>query len=206
MRLFFSRFVTIYNMDTTSINSMWTSFASSIPQLDSMVVGFAYVMGIAFIFYSINQFHDLADRYTKHNVKGGVFEPVAYLVCGSMLLWLPTWLSVLEQTLFGSSSPLAYSSVILSNIPAFQNMSDYAVAETLEFVGIVFFVRGVSLMALSSAPGTQHGTRGLVFMIAGVLSVNFPATFSMLKSAVESFVSTPHSLSPVHQTISSFFN
>lgn len=190
----------------TTINSMWTSFQSSIPALDSMVVGFAYVLGLAFIFYAIGQLHDLADRYTKHNVKGGMWEPVAYLLCGSILLWLPSWISSFEQTLFGTGSPLAYSSVILSDIPAFQNLSNYAVAETLELVGIIFFVRGVSLMALSSAPGTQHGMRGFIFMISGILSVNFPATFQVFESTINSFVSTQHFLYPIQQTIQSYFN
>lgn len=190
----------------TTINSMWTSFAASIPQLDSMVIGFAYILGICFIFYAIGQLHDLADRYTKHSVKGGMWEPIAYFICGSMLLWLPSWIPVFEQTLFGTDSPLAYSSTILNNFPAMQNVSDYAITETLEFVGIVFFVRGVALMALSSAPGTQHGTRGFIFMIAGVLSVNFPATFELVQSTIENFVGTSHTLTPIHQDISSFFN
>jgi hypothetical protein len=190
----------------TTINSMWTSFATSIPQLESMVVGFAYVLGIAFIFHAIGQFHDLADRYTKHSVKGGMFEPMAYLLSGSILLWLPSWLPVFEATIFGTDSPLAYSSAVVSNMPLLQNMSNYAVTETLELVGIVFFVRGVVLMALSSAPGTQHGTRGFIFMVAGVLSVNFPATFSLIQDTIETFVTSSHTLTPIHQDIQSFFN
>jgi hypothetical protein len=82
-------------------------------------------------------------------------------------------------------------------------MSNEAITEMLEFVGVLFFVRGVALMSLSSSPDTQHGMRGLVFAIMGVFTINFPATFKLIQNTIENFVSGSHTLSPIQQTISS---
>lgn len=197
---FFARIILM-----TDINQMWISFEASIPALEQLVTGFAYVLGIGFIVYALNQFHDLADRYTKQAVKGGYFEPTAYLLAGGILLWLPSWISVFEVTLFGSDSPLAYSGYITNKVTILQNASSYAVTQILQFVGILFFVRGITLMALSSSPGVQHGHRGFIFMIGGIMAVNFPATFAMIKATIQSFVTSSHSLYPIQQTIQSFF-
>ncbi len=186
-----------------SINSIWASFAESIPDLEALTTGFAYVLGIGFIIYSLSEFRDLADRSTKHAVKGGFFEPIAYLLGGSVLLWLPSWLSVFEATLFGSNSPLAYSGYVTSQSVALQSFSSYDIYDLLQLMGIIFFVRGVSLMTLSSDPGVQHGFRGFIFMVAGVLAINFPATFELIESTISSFVSNQHILHPIQETVQS---
>ena len=48
--------------------------------------------------------------------------------------------------------------------------------------GIIWFIRGSVLVAQASEPGGQHGMKGLVFIIAGILAMNFDNTIAMLNT------------------------
>lgn len=185
------------------INSMLVSFSASIPFIEKLTTGFGYVLGICFIIYSINQFHDLAERHTRHNVKGGYFGPIAYLLMGSALLWLPSSVNVLEDTLFGSNSLLAYSGTITSQLTRLYANPSYIVTQILKMMGFIWFVRGCSLIAASSDPGVQHGVRGLLFIIGGIFALNYTAAFELVKSTMQTWVTSVHNLYPIQQTIQS---
>ena len=52
--------------------------------------------------------------------------------------------------------------------------------------GILWFVRGCVLVAHASEPGTQEGPKGLAFICAGVLAMNFDNTISVLNYILNS--------------------
>ncbi|MDI1352463.1 MAG: type IV secretion protein IcmC, partial [bacterium] len=49
--------------------------------------------------------------------------------------------------------------------------------------------RGCVLVVHSSEPGTQDGPKGLVFIIAGILALNFDNTIAMINSVLEHLIS-----------------
>ena len=50
--------------------------------------------------------------------------------------------------------------------------------------GLLWFVRGCVLVAQASEPGAQHGPKGMVFICAGILSMNFDNTIAMTNTAI----------------------
>ena len=52
--------------------------------------------------------------------------------------------------------------------------------------GLLWFVRGCVLIAHASQPGTQQGGKGLLFILAGILAMNFDNTIAMVNSALNS--------------------
>nr|WP_274519367.1 hypothetical protein [Fluoribacter gormanii] len=102
-----------------------------------------------------------------------------YLLFGAVLLYLPTALDVMANTTFGVGNILTYTSYNPSNI--FSSMG-----LVIQTAGVLWFVRGSVLVAQSSQPGTQHGPKGLVFIVAGVLAMNFDNTIAMLNYIMSS--------------------
>lgn len=176
------------------ITSMVESFAKSVPDLEKLGSGIGYVMGIYFIFHALGELHDLVDKHTKHNVKGGILAPVAYFLCGAALLYLPSTVDVFKTTLFGTSSPLAYD-----NSTELSEDTIQAVMDIVEMVGVFWVVRGFALLAYSSDPHVQHGMRAYVFIIGGIFCMNITYTGDFLKNTGQSIVTGVLKLYPVEQ-------
>lgn len=190
----------------SDINSMLVTLGQSIPALNSMTIGFAYMVGIGFCVRSLMYLHALSDKKSSSSVRGGFLAPIAYLVMGSALLWLPTSFGAVEKTLFGVDSPLAYAPTTSQALQQLYATPSYVVAKLLQLSGVVWFVRGCILVAHSSDPGVQHGERGFYFIVGGALASNYAGTISLIKSTVNLFVTSVHNLYPIQQTISSYFN
>lgn len=188
------------------ITSMLISFSESIPNIEKLATGFGYILGVCFIFHALVQIHDLADRSTRQSVRGGHYAPVAYLLCGAALLYLPTSIDAFEATLFGSNSPLSYA----SNTTNFAQTTAEAITAVVQMAGLIWIVRGLALIAAASDPGFSdphqkrgHGWRGTFFVIGGVLALNFTFTGEILQNTVQKFVSSPHYLYLIQQTVES---
>lgn len=190
----------------SDIDSMLVTLGQSIPALSSMTVAFAYVVGIGFCIRALMQLHSLGDKKSSSSVRGGFLAPVAYLCMGSALLWLPTSFGVVEKTLFGVDSPLAYAPTISEAMQQLYATPSYVVVKILQLSGVVWFVRGCILVAHSSDPGVQHGERGLYFIIGGALASNYSGTISLIKTTMNLFVTSVHNLYPIQQTLSSYFS
>lgn len=184
-----------------SISSMLITLAPSLPYLEKLVTGFAYMLGICFIIYALDQVRDLSWRRTKRAVKGGFYGPVAYFLSGSALLFLPTFISVMEETLFGYGSPLSYSSSYTTQIN-----TTTVTAQIVQLAGVVWVIRGCSLIASSSDPRVGHGKRGFLFVLGGILSINFMGTFALIQNTMQTFVQGTYKLYPLQQTIKSMFH
>lgn len=190
----------------SDINSMLVTLGQSIPALNSMTIGFAYMMGIGFCVRSLMYLHSLSNKKASSSIRGGWLSPVAYLVMGSALLWLPTSFGVVQKTLFGVDSPLAYAPTTSQALQQLYASPTYVVGKMLQLSGVVWFVRGCILVAHSSDPGVQHGERGFYFIVGGALASNYTGTISLIKSTVNLFVTSVHNLYPIQQTISSYFS
>ena len=54
----------------------------------------------------------------------------------------------------------------------------------VQTAGLIWFVRGTMLLVQSSDPGSEGGPKGLVFVIAGILAMNFGSTVSAVNYIV----------------------
>ena len=161
------------------------NLSDSIGPLQEVITGFAYMIGIIFIFSAIYKM--------KAYGQGSAFEPVSlspiipffYFLAGACFLFLPTVLDVMRQTLFGTDSPLAYSQWLSAFGSA---TAQEVVVRLIQTAGLVWFVRGWILMAESTEPGKRHGARGAAFMVAGIVAINILYTAEMLSTITALFL------------------
>ncbi len=145
------------------------NLSQSLFSIQHFVSGLAYLLGIAFFYIALTKLKKVA-------AKGGqekMFVPIAYLLGGTALLYFPSTLSVLSNTTFGSGNILQYSSYNPYNV---YNSMDILIRT----VGGIWFLRGCVLLVHASEPGVQHGPKGLLFLCAGILAMNFDNTVAFL--------------------------
>jgi hypothetical protein len=158
---------------------MLANLSSSLQQVDFLVTAVSYLLGMALMISSIFMFKKAANA--RGRSQDDNFKALAILVAGVFLLYLPTSINVLSNTLFGHQNILSYS--------RFQKWNIYdSMGMLLKTVGLIWFVRGCLLMVHASKPGEPHGLRGLLFVITGVFAMNFILAMSVIADAIEFLV------------------
>ncbi|CDZ76751.1 hypothetical protein BN59_01026 [Legionella massiliensis] len=135
-----------------------------------LLSAFAYVLGTAFFMIGIAKLKKIGESRGRSQEK--LFVPIAYFLGGSALLFIPTTVSGFANTAFGTGNILQYTSY--NPFDVYSSM-----ATVIKTAGIIWFIRGCVLLVGSSKPGEQHGPKGLAFLCAGVLAMNFQNTTAM---------------------------
>ncbi|STY30486.1 protein IcmC (DotV)-like protein [Legionella wadsworthii] len=160
-------------MNTPDLIAILGNLSRSLDPVQHLITGAAYLLGILFFWTAISKFRKIGDHRAQSSSQEKMYSPLMYLFIGAALLYLPTALGVMANTFYGVGNVLSYSSYNPTNIYSSMGL-------VVQTAGILWFVRGSVLVAQSSQPGTQHGPKGLVFIIAGVLAMNFDNTIAML--------------------------
>jgi len=138
-----------------------------------LITGGSYLLGLIFVMSALHRFKSLGDSRSQE--KG--FVPMMYLMFGAGLIYLPSAMSALAETAFGSGNVLTYTN--------YNQTSVYSIIGlVVRVAGLIWFVRGSVLLAHSSQAGVQDGPKGLLFLFAGILSLNFDNTISMVNTIV----------------------
>lgn len=178
------------------LTSMLTNLGPSLPKLQLFLSGFAYVMGVVFFIFAVEHMKDLVDKRAMYGSKAVMLVPLAYLMGGAALLFLPSTIDVLEATLFGSSSPLAYSSTFEEYAKTYADPT-YVVTLLIQTGGLLWFIRGCTILVKSSKPKVGHGPKGMAFLLAGILAMNFVYTAEIVSATAEYITSKSHFLYPI---------
>ena len=148
--------------------AMLDNLAESLLQVQKLITGLAYCLGLICILIALFKCLDIANTTAnKHNT-----PIIAYLLIGAFLLFLPSTLQTFSNTFFGAYNALQYTSTDNSH-DLYSSMN-----VLIQTAGLIWFVRGCMLLANSSEPGQEHGVKGFVFIIAGILAINFEATIA----------------------------
>ncbi len=162
--------------------SIFINLSKSLAPIQELVSGFGYVLGIGLVIAAMNKFHKIGDARAQSHSQEKIFVPVAFLLMGVGLIFLPTALGTLANTVFGSDNILSYSYEEEDDLTA-------AIKFLIQTTGVVWFVRGSILLAHSSEPGVKDGSKGLTFIFAGIFALNFDNTVEVLGYALEGFFS-----------------
>ncbi len=153
------------------------NISQSLYPLQRLITGGAYLLGILFFITAISKLLKIGDRRAQSPSREKMFGPMMYLLIGAILLYLPTALNIAANTAFGVGNVLTYSSYDPTNIYSSMGL-------LIRTAGVLWFVRGCVLVAQASEPGAQHGPKGLAFIFAGILSMNFDNTISALNTVM----------------------
>ncbi|RUR12243.1 type IV secretion protein IcmC [Legionella sp. km772] len=165
--------------------------ANSMPAVEKLVTGAAYLIGLLFVFKAIATLRSYGESRTMMSNNGSMKEPLIYLASGAMLIYFPTAFKIFMQTSFGYENVLQYAPVNSPN-NAFDTLfgSGSAVGEPLsiiiQVIGVIAFVRGWVLIARASGQGQQPGGtgKGLMHVCGGILAMNIVGTLDMINNTL----------------------
>jgi len=158
-------------MQNNNLISMIGHFSQSLFAVQQLVSGLAYVLGILFLMIALQKFHKIGS--SGNTSSESKFIPIAYILGGSFMLFLPSFFSTASNTLFGTGNILEYTKYNPYNFLSAMNV-------IIRTAGLIWFVRGSVLLIQASEPGTQHGPKGLLFLTAGIFAMNFETTLSTI--------------------------
>lgn len=166
------------------LSAMLSNVSKSLPSVQHLLGGVSYLLGIAFCITALFRFKDNVEKGQSSESESQPVVPLAYLLVGSALLYLPSMMNAMSTTLFGSNaSVLQYE--------GYQPYDIYgSVTILIETIGLLWFIRGCVLLSHSSHPeqgrtGSKgFGGKGLLFIVAGLFAINFHSTVDMLDTAM----------------------
>lgn len=169
-------------MNNIDLTAILHNLAQSLLSVELLIEGLGYILGISLIVTGLF-------RLPKHDLSHeGAVAPIAYILCGAFLVYLPNSMSVISNTLFGKNNILQYSS--------FTTFSLYdSMGVLIQTAGLVWFVRGATLLARASEPGKQEGIKGLLFVVAGACAMNFTVLISAFNYLMNYFLTFTNHLS-----------
>ncbi len=149
------------------------NLSQSLIPVQALITGLGYLIGILFFITAIGKFRKIGDARASGGSHERMFVPVAYIFGGAILIFLPSSLPVLSSTLFGSSSILEYTTYNPYNVYS-------AMRVVVQTMGILWFLRGCVLLVHASEPSVKEGPKGLVFIFAGIMAMNFEASIGVI--------------------------
>ncbi|KTC86138.1 MULTISPECIES: hypothetical protein [Legionella] len=161
---------------TTDIVAMLGNLSRSLFPVQHLISGFAYLIGIAFFLVAIAKFKKIGESAGKQSQEK-MFGPLAFLLGGAALVFLPSAVSLLANSTFGVGNVLSYTDYNPYNIYSSMGL-------IIQTAGVIWFIRGCVLLVGASSPGVQHGPKGLAFLFAGILAVNFQGTAAFLNTVM----------------------
>ena len=166
---------------TSDLISIIENISRSMSSIQSLFSGCSYLLGVSFFIIAILKLRKIADSRGYQSSGGNMFEPTAYILMGTGLLFLPSVVPMLANTTFGVNNVLQYTSY-----NSFNYMS--SMFFIIRTIGMIWFIRGCVLLAYSSQPGVQFGSKGAMFLIAGVLAMYIETTMSYLDYALTELI------------------
>jgi hypothetical protein len=165
-------------MNSPDLIAMIGNLSRSLMPVQTLISGFGYLIGLVFVISALFQLKKVGES------RGGesVFKPVMLFFIGALLIYLPSTLKALSNTVFGSDNLLAYIAYKPYNI--FNSMG--IVVQT---AGLLWFVRGCVLLTQGSRPNAKEGPKGLTFIAAGILAMNFKGTFAFVNYCITHLMS-----------------
>jgi hypothetical protein len=155
--------------------------SQSLYPLQRFITGGAYLLGITFFIIAIFKLKKVVDHPVGRPSQEKMFAPMMYILFGAMLLYLPTAMDVMSNTVFGTGNILAYTKLNPYDIYSSMGL-------LIRTAGILWFVRGCVLVAQASSPGAKEGPKGLLLLFAGVLAINFDNTVSIINSFLSNMI------------------
>ncbi|WP_133139734.1 type IV secretion protein IcmC [Legionella genomosp. 1] len=160
-------------MNSADLIQMIGNLSRSLFPVQSLISGLAYILGILFFMTAIAKLRKIGDYRANSSSQEKMFGPIAYIVGGAALLFLPSAVASLSNTAFGVGNILQYANYNPTNIYSSMDL-------VIRTAGLIWFVRGAVLLTHASEPGVQDGPKGLAFLAGGVFAMNFDNTIAFM--------------------------
>ncbi|KTD67523.1 hypothetical protein [Legionella shakespearei] len=168
-------------MNSIDFITILGNISQSLAPMQKLITGGAYLLGVLFFLSAIGKLRKIADHRAQSSSQEKMFTPMIHILFGAMLIYLPTALDTMANTAFGAGNVLTYAPPSPTNIYS-------VIGVFIRTAGVIWFVRGSVLVVHASQPGTQEGPKGLLFIIAGILAMNFDNTIAMVNYILNALI------------------
>lgn len=167
-----------------SVDSIFENLSQSLGGVSQFLTALSYIIGIYLTVSAVFKLKKFGHRTAFMHVEAGMFGPFMQFFIGVSLLYTPTFIGVLNATVFGDPS--------IDNVMAYTSSGsspDWATAivpmyETIQIIGLIAFIRGWLILSKSVQKdgGNQPGqiTKGVIHIIGGVLAMNITRTIDII--------------------------
>ncbi|ETO93862.1 hypothetical protein [Legionella oakridgensis] len=167
---------------SVDIVAMIGNLSQSLIPVQALIKGLGYLLGLIFMMTAVGKLKKIGDARSSGGSHEKMFIPIAYFMGGTMLIFLPSAITAFSTTAFGvANTDWGYSNYNPYNIYS-------AMRVVIRTAGLIWFVRGCVLLVHASEPGVQHGPKGLAFLCAGVLAINFEGTVAVVNVIIEKLI------------------
>lgn len=164
-------------MSSADLTTILGNIGLSLLPVQTLVSGLGYMGGIMCVISGLVRL-----KKVNKQSREGMSVPLAFIFGGAALIYLPSSLGVLSTTLFGTNSVIQYKEYSPYNLYS-------SIRVMIQTAGLVWFVMGTKLLMYAAEPGKQHGPKGFMFVVAGVLCMNFDYTVESVNLMFEYFIS-----------------
>lgn len=165
-------------MNNIDVITMLGNISQSLAPVQTALAGFAYLLGILFFLTAIKKLRVIGNFKARSNSQEKIFGVFVYILAGSALIFLPSALTTLSNTAFGEGNILSYAN--FNKIDIYRSSG-----VVVRIAGLIWFIRGTVLLVHASEPSEKHGAKGLLFLFAGILAINFDNTIAMLNTSMD---------------------
>ena len=165
----------------TDIIAMIGNVSRSLFSVQTLMVGLAYILGFLLMLKGMGILKEIGDRRTSGSSQESMFSPIMHFLAGAGLIFLPSMAKTMSSTVFGMGNILQY---IPYNPYSIQN----SLGILIQTAGVIWFIRGTILLVHGSEPGAKEGRKGLTFIVAGILAMNFQNTYGALDYMMTHFL------------------
>lgn len=163
-------------MNDTDYITMLGNISRSLGSVNKLLTGMSYLTGILFIMTALVKYKKLGQDSNSHE---GRYVATVYFISGAILLFLPSMLSTASNSFFGTGNVLQYASYQPNNIYN-------AMLRIIQTAGLLWFIRGCTLLVSSGQSGAKLGPKGLTFIAAGIFAMNFQSSVGAVTYIISS--------------------
>jgi intracellular multiplication protein IcmC len=152
------------------------------PYLYRLATGFTFILGLAFALRGLFLLKEYGAMRTMMSSQTHIGPPLVNMGIGLALLYWKVVLDAFLITMYGTST--------LESAPLGFSELEIKLSILLRLFGFIAFVRGWVLLARAASHAAQPGSisKGVMYIISGVMLVNIFATWNLLYSFFKGFV------------------
>ena len=178
---------------SSTYSSILDNLTPSLLQLEKLVTGSAYLIGVMFLIKGIMALKHAGEG--KSNASQGhlMKEPILYLTSGAMLIYFPSAMDMILQTVYGSDEILSYNALesgnpIVDALFGSSGLFGGSLVIFIQLIGLIAFVKGWVMLAKSANQqgGGQQGGIGKAGMhiFGGILAINIVQTINIINNTL----------------------
>lgn len=159
-----------FSLGALDLSTIVKNLASSFINVEHLALGIFYVVGICVFIAGI---YDLVEFGMMHQSDPmAKLRALTKLGIGALLIYFPSSVQVVSQSLFGDNVSLSYQTITSDIV--------YSSAKIiLQLAGIIWFVRGLFMLMTGHEAGERlRHFKGVLYIVSGILASNIDYAIS----------------------------